>query len=60
MNYRLHPKVIFYANKGNERLKRKYRSIAARKPRPLAVIATAREFACFIWGMMTDHLEQVY
>jgi transposase len=54
------PKVISYANKGNERLKRKYRSIAARKPRPLAVIATARELACFIWGMMTDHLEQVY
>ena len=54
------PKVIAYANKGNERLKRKYRSIAARKPKPLAVTATARELACFIWGMMTDHLEQVY
>ncbi len=54
------PKVIAYANKGNERLKRKYRSIAARKPRPLAVTATARELACFIWGMMTNHLEQIY
>ena len=54
------PKVIAYANKGNERLKRKYRSIAARKPKPLAVTATARELACFIWGMMTNHLDQVY
>ena len=53
------PKVIAYANKGNERLKRKFRSIAAHKPKPLAVTATARELACFIWGMMTDHLEQV-
>ena len=54
------PKVIAYANKGNERLKRKYRSIASRKPKPLAVTATARELACFIWGMMTNHLDQVY
>lgn len=54
------PKVIAYANKGNERMKRKYRSIAVRKPKPLAVTATARELACFIWGMMTNHLEQVY
>jgi transposase len=54
------PKVIAYANKGNERLKRRFRSIAARKPKPLAVTAIARELACFIWGMMTDHLEQVY
>ena len=54
------PKVIAYANKGNERLKRKYRSIAFRKPKPVAVTATARELACFIWGMMTNHLDQVY
>ena len=24
------------------------------------VTATARELACFIWGMMTNHLDQVY
>ena len=54
------PKVIAYANKGNERLKRKFRSIASHKPKPLAVTATARELACFIWGMMTDHLEPVF
>ena len=54
-------KVIAYANKGNERLKRKYRSLVFRKSsKPLAVTATARELACFIWGMMTDHLDQVY
>ena len=53
------PKVIAYANRGNERLKRKFRSIASHKPKPLAVTATARELACFIWGMMTDHLEEV-
>lgn len=53
------PKVIAYANKGNERLKRKYRSIAARKAKPLAVTATARELACFIWGMMTNHFDSV-
>ncbi len=54
------PKVIAYANKGNERLKRKYRSLVFHKPKPLAVTATARELACFIWGMMTNHLDQVY
>lgn len=48
-------KVITYANKGSERLKRKYRAMIVNKPKPLAVTAVARELACFIWGMMTEH-----
>ncbi len=54
------PKIVAYANKGNERMKRRYRSLAANKPKPVAVTAIARELACFIWGMLTDHIEQVY
>lgn len=48
-------KVIAYANKGSERLKRRYRSMIAHKSKPLAVTAVARELACFMWGMMTEH-----
>lgn len=51
------PKVIAYANKGSERLKRRYRAMIANKPKPLAVTAIARELACFIWGMMTEHYD---
>ena len=49
------PEVIAYADKANERLRRKYyRMIRHGKKRNIAVTAVAREPACFIWGMMTD------
>ena len=50
------PAVIAYADKANERLKRKFRKIAYRRPHNVAATAVARELACFIWGMMTNHI----
>ncbi|MGM9958784.1 MAG: IS110 family transposase [Erysipelotrichaceae bacterium] len=44
--------VVAYADKANERLRRKYFKMVAR-------MAVARELACFIWGMMTDNIESV-
>ena len=50
--------VVAYANKANERLRRKfYKMIAKGKTRNVSKTAVARELACFIWGMMTDHIE---
>ena len=49
--------VIAYADKANERFRRKYyRLIKKGKPRNIAVTAIAREMACFIWGLMTDNI----
>ena len=51
------PEVIAYADKANERLRRKYyRMIRYGKKKNVAVTAVARELACFIWGMMTDNI----
>ncbi len=51
------PEVIAYADKANERLRRKYyRMIRQGKKKNVAVTAVARELACFIWGMMTDNI----
>lgn len=51
------PEVIAYADKANERLRRKYyKMIRHGKKRNVAVTAVARELACFIWGMMTDKI----
>ena len=50
------PRVIAYADKANERLKRKYRRIEFHSKRNIAITAVARELACFIWGMMTDNI----
>ena len=50
--------VIDYADRGNERLRRRYyRLIQKGKCRNVAVTAVARELACFIWGMMNDHID---
>lgn len=51
------PDVIAYADKGNERLRRKFYRMVLRhnKKHNVAVAAVARELACFIWGMMTEH-----
>ena len=51
------PSVIAYADKAGERLRRKYyRMFHKGKQRNTAVIAVARELACFVWGMMTDNI----
>jgi len=50
------PKVIAYADRANERLKRKCYRIMFNSKRNIAVTAVARELACFIWGMMTDNI----
>lgn len=52
------PQVIAYADKANERLRRKfYRMVLKNKSqRNVAATAIARELACFMWGMMTDHV----
>lgn len=52
------PEVIAYADRGSERLRRKYiHLILVNKKRSnVAKTAVARELACFIWGMMTDHI----
>lgn len=50
--------VIAYADKANLRLRKKYyRLVHQGKRRNVAVTAVARELACFIWGMMTDHID---
>ena len=51
--------VIAYADKAAQRLRRKYyRYIRHGKKHNVAIAAVARELACFIWGMMTDHIYQ--
>jgi transposase len=53
------PKVIAYADKANERLRRKayHLILGENKKRNIAVVAIARELACFVWGLMTDHVD---
>ncbi len=52
------PEVIAYADKANERLRRKYYHLVLRKNKRtnVAKTAVARELACFIWGMMTGNI----
>ena len=49
------PAVIAYADKANERLRRRYYHfvLGKNKRSNVAKTAIARELACFIWGMMT-------
>lgn len=50
------PQIIAYADRANERLRRKYYHMISRgKKSHVSRIAVARELACFIWGMMTGH-----
>lgn len=49
--------VIAYADKANERLRRKYHRMTAEgKKTNVAKTAVARELACFVWGMMTGNM----
>jgi transposase len=52
------PQVIQYADKANERLRRKYYTMVLKngKNNNVAKTAVARELACFMWGMMTDSI----
>ena len=52
------PQVIAYADKANERLKRRYYKMVLGKCKKhnVAKTAIARELACFMWGMMTDNI----
>ena len=51
------PEIIAYADKCRYRLKKKIVHLESRgKHANVATTAAAREFACFIWGMMTDHI----
>lgn len=52
------PEVIAYADKANERLRRRYYRLTERgKQCNVAKIAIARELACFMWGMLTDRTD---
>ena len=50
--------VIAYADKANERLRRRFYKMTLSKgvKRNVATTAIARELACFIWGMMTGNV----
>ena len=52
------PAVIAYADKANERLRRRfYKLVIGRcKKHNIAKTAIARELACYIWGMMTGNI----
>lgn len=52
------PQAIAYADKANERLRRRYYKmvLGKNKKHNVAKIAVARELACFMWGMMTDNI----
>lgn len=50
--------VIAYADKANERLRRRYyrMTLGRNKNSNIAKTAIARELSCFIWGMMTGNI----
>lgn len=52
------PEIIAYADKANERLRRRFYKMTLSKGvnRNVATTAIARELACFIWGMMTGNI----
>lgn len=49
--------VITYADRATERLMRKYNKMKDRGiPHNKAIVAVARELACFVWGMETGNI----
>ena len=49
--------VIDYADRAIKRLMKKYHNLIARSvPHNKAVVAVARELACFVWGMETGNI----
>ena len=52
------PDIISYADRGSTRIKNKYFNLLEYgKNANVAKAACARELSCFIWGMMTGHME---
>ena len=50
--------VVAYADRANVRLRRKYYHLSQRgKNYNLIITSIARELACFVWGMMTEHYD---
>lgn len=51
------PEIIAYADKANERLRRRFYDLTLKKRvnRNVATTAIARELSCFVWGMMTGN-----
>ena len=50
--------IVLYADTANVRLRKKYHNMIRKgKKHNVVVTAIARELACFIWGMMNDHIE---
>ena len=49
--------AIRYADRAADRISKKFFRILYRSDRNTAVTAAARELSCFVWGMMTDHLD---
>ena len=51
------PETIAYADKANERLRRKFYHmvLSNSKKHNVATAAVARELSCFVWGLMTGH-----
>ena len=53
----LDPQIVAYANRAGRRLNRKYLHLLHRGKLPqVAVTATGRELAGFIWGAMVDRV----
>jgi len=52
------PEEIAYADKANERLRRKFYRMTLKNgiKRNVAATAIARELACFMWGLMTERI----
>jgi len=50
--------IIAYADKANERLRRKFYRMTLKNgaKRNVAITAIARELACFMWGLMTENV----
>lgn len=55
------PEIIEYADKANDRLRRKIHNMKMKKNKPhnVAVTAAARELACFVWGMMNNRIDVI-
>lgn len=52
------PEIIAYADKANERMRRRYYKLISKgKKRNVAVTAIARELACFIWGIKSGNIQ---
>ena len=51
------PEVVAYAWTAHCRLSTRHRTLTRRKAHNKAVVPVAREFAGFVWGIMTDRIQ---